>query len=434
MKIIELRAENFKRLKAVRITPDGSLCQISGRNAQGKSSILDSVWAALGGKDAAPARPIRKGESSALVSLDLGDIRVTRKWTADDRSTLLVESKDGLRYPSPQAVLDKLVGQLTFDPLGFSRMDTKTSTTTLRALVGLDTSKEDAERARLYADRTMVNRDLKRVEGQLELTPEVEAPDAEVSIAELVAEHRDAGDLVKHHTAVRAALEAQREAFALRKSAIAEIKDGIEKLKVALAAAERELVELEHEGAKQKAIVAALVDPDLEAIAARMKEAEAVNGKVRAKKKRAEIAAEMMATSARATSLTEQIDAVDARKAAALAAAKFPVEGLSIADELVTFNGIPLEQASSAEQLRVGLAMGSALNPKLRVVLVRDGSLLDSDGMRLVAEWAEKEGMQVLMERVANDGEGAGVVIEDGEVAGAPAIVVAETPAAEAQP
>ena len=42
MKIIELRASNVKRLKAIEITPDGTMQIIGGRNAQGKSSLLDT--------------------------------------------------------------------------------------------------------------------------------------------------------------------------------------------------------------------------------------------------------------------------------------------------------------------------------------------------------------------------------------------------------
>ena len=49
MKIIELQAENVKRLKAVDITPDGTLQIIGGRNAQGKSAVLDSIWLELSG-------------------------------------------------------------------------------------------------------------------------------------------------------------------------------------------------------------------------------------------------------------------------------------------------------------------------------------------------------------------------------------------------
>ena len=49
MKIIQLTASNVKRLKAVEITPDGTLQIVGGRNAQGKSSVLDAIWLALGG-------------------------------------------------------------------------------------------------------------------------------------------------------------------------------------------------------------------------------------------------------------------------------------------------------------------------------------------------------------------------------------------------
>jgi len=83
-------------------------------------------------------------------------------------------------------------------------------------------------------------------------------------------------------------------------------------------------------------------------------------------------------------------------------------------DPGVTLDGVPFEQASSAEQLRCSVAMGLALNPKLRVLLIRDGSLLDEDSLRMVAEMADAQGAQVWLERV---GDGvAGVLIEDGEV------------------
>lgn len=80
MKIVKLQAENFKRLRAVEIVPKGAVVEISGKNAQGKSSVLDSIWAAVGGKDMSPAAPIRAGENSAKVSVDLGELVVTRTW------------------------------------------------------------------------------------------------------------------------------------------------------------------------------------------------------------------------------------------------------------------------------------------------------------------------------------------------------------------
>ncbi len=98
MKIIEFRAERFKRLSAVEITPEGNTVIISGKNGQGKSSVLDAIWLALGGgnatKDSATTVPIKEGEKDAVVRLDLGDMVVTRKWTASG-STLTVEGADG---------------------------------------------------------------------------------------------------------------------------------------------------------------------------------------------------------------------------------------------------------------------------------------------------------------------------------------------------
>lgn len=68
-----------------------------------------------------------------------------------------------------------------------------------------------------------------------------------------------------------------------------------------------------------------------------------------------------------------------------------------------------------AQQLRASIAIASAMNPKLRVIRVRDGSLLDSDSMALLAGFAEANDMQVWVETVQSGRPGA-IVIEDGQV------------------
>ncbi|OGN52478.1 MAG: hypothetical protein A3K57_05850 [Caulobacterales bacterium RIFOXYA1_FULL_67_7] len=57
-----------------------------------------------------------------------------------------------------------------------------------------------------------------------------------------------------------------------------------------------------------------------------------------------------------------------------------------------------------------------ALNPKLRVVRIRDGSLLDSTSMGLVAEMAEQRDCQVWIEKV-DETSSIGFVVEDGRLA-----------------
>src|SRR3990167_8121669 len=105
MKIVKFSAENVKRLRAVEIVPEGNTVVIAGLNGAGKTSILDAIWLALGGGAATKAtpRPVRDGQKTAHVTLDLGDLVVTRRWTGDGKSTLKVEGAAGTRYTSPQA-------------------------------------------------------------------------------------------------------------------------------------------------------------------------------------------------------------------------------------------------------------------------------------------------------------------------------------------
>ena len=59
--IRHLQIENVKRIKALKITPAGSTVKITGKNDQGKSSVLDSIDYAFCGKIC--DQPIREGQA-----------------------------------------------------------------------------------------------------------------------------------------------------------------------------------------------------------------------------------------------------------------------------------------------------------------------------------------------------------------------------------
>ena len=122
MKILKFVAENYKKLSAVEITPDGNVVIISGKNGAGKSSVLDGIESALcGGR--MPKKPIKDGEVRAKVVTEIGnetlEYTVTRKFFGAN-STLVVQAT-GKTEPerSPQAFLDRVVGSLSFDTLAF---------------------------------------------------------------------------------------------------------------------------------------------------------------------------------------------------------------------------------------------------------------------------------------------------------------------------
>ena len=99
----------------------------------------------------------------------------------------------------------------------------------------------------------------------------------------------------------------------------------------------------------------------------------------------------------------------------AIAAAELPLPGLGLGDGVVTMNGIPFDQLSSAEQLRASVAIAMASNPKLRVIRIKDGSLLDDNGLEIIKSIAKDRDFQVWMECVDSTGK-VGIYMEDGEV------------------
>jgi len=155
-KIIKLTAENVKRLKAVEITPDGGCVVIGGNNAQGKTSVLDSIAMALGGKTNIPGKPIRDGQEKASVIVETDQLVVTRVFTSGG-SRVEIKNKDGLKFSSPQSILDALVGSIAFDPLEFSRKPAKEQLETLRDVCGIDTEEIENEIRNVFESRKLAN-------------------------------------------------------------------------------------------------------------------------------------------------------------------------------------------------------------------------------------------------------------------------------------
>jgi hypothetical protein len=149
-----------------------------------------------------------------------------------------------------------------------------------------------------------------------------------------------------------------------------------------------------------------------EAIAAARAVNNAIDRRIEAEAKDAEIAA-----------LNKTVESLDVaiekhrKKAAALIAnAKYPVEGLGFTEDMVMYQGLPLAQASTAEQIRVCMALGMAGNPKIRIMRIKDGSLLDDAGMKVIEEMVEANDFQCLIEQVDTTGK-IGVYLVDGEIA-----------------
>jgi len=424
LRIVELTAENIKRLTAITIRADGKSVRLEGGNGAGKTSVLDSIAYALGGKSLIPDKPIRNGQKSGRVRVDLGELIVERRFTASG-STLAVMSKDGAKYPSPQAILDKLVGDLSFDPLAFVTMKPDEQLETLKKVVGVSFDDLEVQHSEAFEERKVINREVKQLEGELAGLPptHAETPEEPVSVDALLTELRQAEDHNKRVEAVGRNLYDARRGMQTIELEIDQVNSQIadlqrqfealakrkEELRAALQAREELVAQRETEAAELKL-------QDTAPILSSIQQVETVNQKVRENQRRQELAKLIQAKSEEADNITERLEAIELEKQARLATAKFPVPALSFSESGVLLNDLPFKQASAAEQLRVSVGMGMAMNPRLKVLLIRDGSLLDDDNLALLSHMAAEHGAQVWLERVAS-GKEVSVVIEDGEAA-----------------
>lgn len=422
MKIISLEASNILRLEAIQIQCDGKNVTLSGANTTGKTSVLKCISMALGGKDEIPDEPIHRGAKKGKIDLDLGEFKIRRTFTEGGGGTLTVSAKDGEKYPSPQSVLDGLVGQLTFDPLAFTRLDDKKQSEVLRNLVGLDFSEIDREAKEVFERRTVLNREINQKESAVQTLPHyADVPAEEVSVEDIVKRLR----VAEEHNRKSDVLMVQSNQAETSHKGFVQHRDSVQKRIVQL---QKELDEARNDLAQAEENVAAADDAAQRASDAfdafrpmpvddflgQIANVQETNRKVRANSMREANAVQARALVKQADGLTDALDKLASEKKELLESAKMPVPGLSFTDAGILYKGLPFNQASAAEQLRVSAAMGMALNPKLRVLMIRDASLLDEISLQILNDLATQEDFQLWME-VVSAGKEVSVVIEEGK-------------------
>jgi DNA repair exonuclease SbcCD ATPase subunit len=449
MKIIQLHAENFKRLGIVEITPEGNVVTIGGNNGEGKSSVLDAIFVALKGRAVAPPKPIRKGEEKCTIRLDMGDLIVTRTFHQKEgeayTDNLKVESAEGLRYATkPQDVLNALLGEVGFDPFEFVNLKPDLQAQRLLEMVPLSIDLDEfAQQDQSdYANRRDTNRDVERLRAQLAGIPEEEVPTDTPDRTALAEQLGNAADTNAGIERERMRREDQKRQADNCRQLAANARTRAEELR---AEANRADAAAKEQDEAAEAITGALAkldalgEPvDTVALREQLTKADAVLAAIDRQGRRKALAEELAAAEAKSQGYTDAMAERAKQRNQALAEAEMPVPGLAFAineagKPVLTFEGLPFEkdQISTAVQLRVSTAIGMAANPRLRVLRISDGSLLDKASMQLLTEMAEAEDFQLWVE-VVGDG-GVGIVMENGLVRGADT-PEADEPAAEEAP
>lgn len=415
--LLGLRAEQFKRLQLVELDFNGATgtYAVMGANEAGKSSLLDALESVLAGRKATKfEQPIHDDGEEARIVATFDDIIVTRTFKKGKPPTITVTGTDGRRFANTEEIIKSLYAHVALDPLAFSRLKDDEQVATLLPLIGYDPAKDDAASATARADRTIVGRDRDAAKARrdgivLPLLAEG-LPDKPVSIADLSDALAQA--IEKNNETDRLQVAVQRQT-----SDAQACQEQVESLALELKNARAFAAEQSDKLARLSNLYASSESVDVEPIRTAILNAETTNSNIGLRNQRRlfDIAyEEQVATFAEYTS---KIDEIAERKKTALAAAKMPVPKLTIDPEtnLLLLAGSPFSQASTGVKIRTGVAIAMALNPDLRLIIIRDASLLDAGNRQVIDELAKANEFLVLME-LADENAPVGVVIEQGNV------------------
>jgi len=417
VKITSFEAENVKRIKAVQFTPsEDGLTIIGGKNANGKTSVLDSIVYALGGEKYRPKNFNRDGSAvPGKIKIELSNGLIVER--SGKNATLKVTDPTGRK--AGQKLLNEFIEPLALNLPKFLNASDKEKGETLLQIIGVgeELSELDKQENLIYSERTLVGRDADKkakLAEALEYYPD--APEELVSASELIkqqqeilarnGENQRKRDRVKEITFEKHRIfdEAQRleEQIAELTARLEERRKAYEKTAEDEAIAMKDAAELEDESTTE-----------LEESIANVEE---INRRVRANLTKANALDEAEQLRNEYSKMTDKLEEVRSKRKALLDSADLPLEGLSVNEGALVYKGQQWSDMSSAEQLIVATAIVRKLNPECGFVLMDKLEQMDTDTLAEFGSWLETEGLQVIATRVST-GEECSIIIEDGTVA-----------------
>lgn len=445
-----LHIKDYMAIKAVDLRFTGTgVTLVSGRNAQGKSTLIDTIWDTI--CNVKRPAPIRNGERSAKSEVVLevhGDkfiqeIHVTRHVTTTPTGatdvTLEVRNGQGLPVRRPRELLDALFSAISIDPVEWvekgrgglpgkrqqvrdlvsaANVQIPAQLATIASQAGLPAPEPGGDpieafgavRKALEAVRRDHKRDLAAAERELdgyrdagEATP-VDVDVLQQRAADLRREHERQQNVRRASVLASSAHNKAVGDLNIARKAVMEAEERLRIAKLDLEDAQRAEDELEDL-------------PDPSTYDKQVGQAVAINIAADRWKRRLELDERRARQQDVVTRDEAMMTLLQDLERAMMDGASFPA-GLKYdyGTGGLTLNGVPFpEQASQAEQLHTGIQVALLSDPKLRLLHVKSGSLLDTDAMRELDRLAKQYGVEILTEVVDESGT-KGIVIEGGEV------------------
>jgi DNA segregation ATPase FtsK/SpoIIIE-like protein len=411
MKILRVDVKNYRLIEAMMLDLNGDNLAVAGEPGQGKSTAISVLWEAL----KTVGDPISHGQKKGQIKITLGDgktqVFVTRNFTKKTAQISILTSEGETITAKEFATWFCSMGQ---NPHKIMEMKPLERTNILLSAValpdGIDLDQLDADKATAAGERLDLKRDGERASKEIGKEPErVER----IEISDLIQKQTDITTENQDRVRETTQLDAAEKQLII-------LKESVKQKEKASRAAERLEKQAAIDAADQIELITQLktsinaLPPAIDAadIQRQIADAHAAN-------KAADEYDTWDASNKALTKLRDdykvknsEISDLEAAKKEALENATWPLDGLSIEDSVIYFNGSPLDQCGSSEQMLVCGALAAETISKSKLLIARmDGieSMAAKDFKRLEKIFNDK-GIQVLSSRVTRGD------IEDGEI------------------
>lgn len=425
MQIEKFEVRNFKGITLAQGRFAGNVVSISGDNGSGKSSLIDALCFAIGGLSVSEGELIKTGTDEAVViAYTNTGLKITRTVKAGRRQSLKIE-QDGKKKDTPgetpQKFLDRLMGDLSYDPLEFANMKAGDRKEELLKVIGVDLKPLEEEHDELYIERKLIN---KRSKEEQAVYGRLPVPDEGLLIDKV-----SVSGLGKEFSKKTA--ENQEKAKA--REVVGELDKEANKESINIIRIKEEITQLENEMYKSKTSLASINEGigeakakfermshhDLSIIEAQIFQTEESNRSIEKawdrRKAKDDSHQRIKSLGRESEAKTDRMKEIEQEKTKAIESANLPVKGLGFDSKDVTMDGRPLANECSSRIINLSALIGIKSHPNpdgLKMMFIREGDKLDSKRWEILERIASQHGWRIVVESINPHGDA--VMIEDG--------------------
>lgn len=407
---MKVKIKNFKVIEDFEMDLDGKSVLLLADNGRGKSSLMSAIEMAFGSKKGIPSHMNKDGEAIVEVSKD-GE-QYTFQWKVNKKGDvdLKVTLPNGLKETT-RGVIAGIIGAIDFDinefvSLSDSTAGRKKQVEMFKKLLPADfiqgLSEFEKKLKNTFDDRTEINNKIKTLKGFINESPifgadlKVQPVDVEALNLELEAANKK-NQLIKE----------KETAFEQRNLSIENRKKEIERLKLLIADEERKihdeetLNKLYSDWRKKNDYI------DVSEMSKRLAEASEINVKASKAEDHNKKLKQLEELEEQAGEMTALIESTRQAIADAIRDFESPVPGLTFNDEMLIYNGIPVELSSlsTSEIIELGIKMRFASNPDYGVMMIEHGESIGEKRYQDILEYAKKYDLQLFIETVVRGKE-----------------------------